>query len=524
MSVSRLARVLLALGLSAGIAPLALRAQVREVVSKEVSVGRAASSLTLEFQGGDRLEISFQDGSVLVDDESVGSYQAGDALDSSWRALLGQAVALDDGPLGTALADWSVPPELTGEGASTASAIDRALETALRGQSAQVGSGDASVSLGDPGSLVRLLLREPERLRLLGDAFEGLDDDVKVYVAEDAVVAVDEVVEGDLIVIDGDARIEGEVEGDVVVVGGELELLEGSSVGGSVRLADARLVRNLGDVDGDVVNVEEDVRVDVDEDVRRELREEIRAELRDEQRDQGPAFLAPFRSLAGGVADIVGHIVLVLVLGLVGAAVIAFAGEKVDVIADTARRAPARAAAVGMAGAILLIPAWVIGFVALVVSIVGIPVAIAWLPAFPIAACVAALVGYLAVARNAGEWLADSDLPWTRWIRKSNSLITMVGGLLGLSILFVVAHVVSILPFLGFLNGLLVFAGVVLTVIAVQIGFGAVILTRGGRRREYARYTADEAWEAAMKVDVGGAEEAAPAQGATTGGEEGGHV
>jgi hypothetical protein len=62
-------------------------------------------------------------------------------------------------------------------------------------------------------------------------------------------------------------------------------------------------------------------------------------------------------------------------------------------------------------------------------------------------------------------------------------------------------------PFLGFLRGLLAVAGFVVTVAAMQIGFGAVILTRGGRRRDYARdagrYSTDEAWEAAMKVEVG---------------------
>jgi hypothetical protein len=196
------------------------------------------------------------------------------------------------------------------------------------------------------------------------------------------------------------------------------------------------------------------------------------------------------------------NFVTVLILGLIGAAAIAFGGDRLDVIAETIRKAPGRSAAVGIAGAILLIPVWVLGFVALVVSIVGIPVAIAWLPAFPIAACLAALLGYLSVARNAGEWLADSDLPWTKWIRKSNSLITMVGGLLGLMAFFVVANVVSIAPFLGFLTGLLAVAGFVVTVAAMQVGFGAVIITRGGRRREYAKYSADEAWEAAMKVDV----------------------
>jgi hypothetical protein len=220
----------------------------------------------------------------------------------------------------------------------------------------------------------------------------------------------------------------------------------------------------------------------------------------------------------GGVLE---NRVSILILGLVGAAVIAFAGDRVEVIAETARRAPGRAAVVGLAGTMLLIPAWVIGFVALLVSIVGIPVAIAWLPAFPIAACLAALVGYLAVARNAGEWLADSELPLTHWIRKSNALITMVGGLLGLMALFVAANVVSVAPFLGFLTGLLVAAGVVVTFFAVQIGFGAVILTRAGRRRDYARYTADEAWEAAMNVDVGGVDAEPATPGADPGRKEG---
>jgi hypothetical protein len=115
----------------------------------------------------------------------------------------------------------------------------------------------------------------------------------------------------------------------------------------------------------------------------------------------------------------------------------------------------------------------------------------------------AALIGYLAVARNTGEWLADSEYPWTGWIRKSNSWVTMLGGLIGLMFAFVAANVVSIAPFLGVLSGLLVVAGGIITFIAVQIGFGAVLLTRAGRRREaWGPQDPDAAWEAAMNVDV----------------------
>jgi hypothetical protein len=190
------------------------------------------------------------------------------------------------------------------------------------------------------------------------------------------------------------------------------------------------------------------------------------------------------------------------VLALIGAGVIAFGGDKLDVIAETARRAPGRAAAVGFAGTVLLIPIWVVGFVALVVSIIGIPVAIAWAPLFPLAAAAAGVVGYLAVARNTGEWLADSEYRWTHWIRKSNSLMTMVGGLLGLALFSIASNVVSMAPFLGFVEGLLFFAACIVTIAAAEVGFGAVILTRAGRRREQWAYNTDAAWEAAMNIDV----------------------
>ena len=159
---------------------------------------------------------------------------------------------------------------------------------------------------------------------------------------------------------------------------------------------------------------------------------------------------------------------------------------------------------VGFAGSFLLIPVWILGGVALAVSIIGIPVAIAWLPLFPLAAILAAVLGYVAVARNTGEWLADSSFPWTGWIRKSNPLFTLFGGLLGLSFAFIAANLISIVPLLGVVSGLLFVVGTIITLVAMQIGFGAVLLTRAGRKREYyGAYDPDAAWEAAMSVDVG---------------------
>jgi len=497
-------------------APRTVDAQVREVVSKEVSVGRASAELRLEFADGGELEIAFGDGTVELDGRSVGSYQPGDALDAAWRALLGQAVALDDGPLAEALSDWAPPSDLSGDAASLASRLDRAIEAAMRSADAQADVGAGPSSPGDAASLLRYLLGSGSRLRGLERALADVGPGARVYLSEDVTVGAEEVVDADLIVIDGDARIEGTVDGDVVVVGGSLRVVEGSTISGSVSLVDAELLENEGSVSDGVVDVETaeldnngDIRTEIQTQIRNQIRSEViddvRRELRNEMRgrDGGSSLLSPFRPIIRGVGGVLENLVAIFVLALIAAGTIAFGGEKVDVIAETAKRSPGRSAAVGMAASVLLIPIWLLGFIALIVSIIGIPVAVAWLPLFPLAACAAGIVGYLAVARNTGEWLADSDYPWTHWIRKSNSLVTTVGGLAGLMVLFVAANVVSMAPFLGVVTGLLAAAGFVVTMLAVEIGLGAVILTRGGRRREqWSTYTADEAWDAAMKVDV----------------------
>ena len=507
-----------ALGLALLVAPTALEAQLRDVVSKEVAVGRSEAALRLEFSDDSTLEIAFEDGVVLINGAVAGMFEPGDDLEVAWRSLLGQAVSLDDGEFAGMLSDWSVPAGLASELADLAQDVDRALEDALSSFDVTLRSGDATVSLssGDEASLLRLLLNSTSRLGLMQQALAGLRGDFTIHVDEDLVVPAGTTVDGTVVVIQGDVRIGGEVDGDVVVVDGTLELLEQSRVRGEVRLANARLLRNLGTVEDGLVDLsdeerdlESEIRSQVREEVREEFRSQLRREIRDVTRlefsddDSGFSLMAPFRSVFRSVGELIKNLISILVLGLLGAGAVAFAGTKVDTIAETARRAPGRSAMVGLAGTLLLIPVWLLGAVALSISIIGIPVAVAWLPLFPLAACAAGVVGYVVVARNTGEWLADSQYPWTGWIRKSNPIYTIFGGLFGLMFAFMAANVISILPFLGFLTGLLAFAGAVITFFAIQIGFGAVLLTRAGRRREWSStYDADAAWKAAMDMDI----------------------
>ena len=512
----RTRNALLGLALIPLLLPQPGRAQERVVVSKEVAVGRSEAALRLEFADGGKLELALRAGSVVVDDETVGSYDAGDPLDGAWRSLLGDAVALEDGPLAQALRDWSPPTTLEGDDLSLARRLDQALEGAFAAPAVpQPPEPVVSLSGGAQGDAgpTRVLLSQLSRLAAFREAFEGLGSNIALHIEEDVEVAAGETVSGNLVVIQGDARIAGTVEGDVVVVDGTLDLLEGGVVRGDVRLAEGEMGLNEGTIDGDVVNVVANELVS-EEEIRDRVREELRAELGDEawgSKGGGGAFFNPLRRVAGGVGGVLQDLVAVFILGLIGLGVVSFAPHNLDTVAETARRSPGRAAMVGLAGTFLLVPVYVLGFVALLVTIVGIPVAIAWLPVFPVAALAAGVLGYLAVARNVGEWLADSGYPYTDWIRKSNSMTTMAGGLFGLMAFFVAAHVLGMVPFFGFFKGLLVFAGIMAACVAVLIGFGAVLLTRAGRRPEHRAADFDEAWARAVDAEGPEAEPSADA-------------
>ncbi|MEM7415384.1 MAG: hypothetical protein AAF389_07805 [Gemmatimonadota bacterium] len=487
--------------------PVGIDAQLRSIVTKSVSASSSGSSIELHFDDQTTLSIALDDGVAFIDGESAGSFERGDELDQAWRDLLVEAMSLENGELAEVLEAWEAPSSDV-----VAMRVDQALERALGVEQSE--SVSDAVVQSDATSLARFLLQSLGRLGVLDEALADLEDeDVQVHVDEDVTIEDGESVEGTLVVIEGTLRVEGTLDGDAVLVGGALDLRDGGLVRGQVRMADSRVLRSSGEVRGGIVDLLEDMRESESElrtelrnEIRDEVREDLRRELRDVARFESDDFsiMTPFRPVIRGVGGVVEKLVAVFLLGLLGAGFIAFAGQNVDAISETARRSPGRAAAVGFAGSFLLVPVWLLGALALIVSIVGIPVAIAWLPLFPIAAMLAALLGIVAVARNTGEWLADSTLPWTGWIRKSNQVFTLFGGLLGLAGLFIAGHVISIIPVLGIFSALLFGVGTILLVIAAQIGFGAVLLTRAGRRREYAgRHDPDAAWAAAMDMKPG---------------------
>lgn len=517
---SLLRRVLLTLGVAALAVPYGIVAQQRTIVSKSVAASSSGATLQMEFADEGTLTVDFDGGSVLIDGERIGTYAAGDALDREWRRLLGEAMGLENGALADVLQDWTVPDVIEGSLALVAERIDEALEREISAVPTTAEGGSDFAVLDGDDSLGRILLSAVGRLGGIEAALEGIDGDVRVHVDENVRIQAGTEVDGTVVVMQGLLIVEGTIRGDAIVIGGTLDVPARGTIEGEARLVDSRVARDLGEIRGGITNVDDDggeneetlrdrIRAEIRDEISSEIRNEIRDDLDDERQREarnersGSSLMAPFRPIVRGVGGAFEKLVTVLILGLLGAGFLAFAGQNVDTISETARRAPGRSAMVGLAGSFLLIPVWIMGTLALVVSVIGIPVAIAWLPLFPLAALAAGLVGFVAVARNTGEWLADSEMPWTGWIRKSSPIVTLFGGLLGLFALLIAGHLVSIIPFFGAISVLLFVAGSFVSVVAIQIGFGAVLLTRAGRRKEYAgRYDPDAAWAAAMNMDA----------------------
>ena len=485
--LSRLVAPLLLLG----VLPVHATAQAREVVSNELAISQREAALRLEFSDDGTLEIALRDGSVIIDDDVVGSYELADALDTAWRSLLGEVVLLADGPLGEALRNWDAPPSLSSAESDLARLMDQALEEALRpvetpAATPQTTSAVVDAAVPDLGVSLQALLSRSDIFSGLGDALEAIDLlSSRIQIGEDVLISADETIEGTMVVIDADVTVEGRIEGDVVVVEGSIRVRDGGQITGDIRLVDSRYEGiDESRLDGRVIRIESDddelERLSELGDLEDRIRDEIRSELRHEFRD-----FSPIRNVARGVGDLVGNVMALLIISMLALGVVYFAKDNLELVADTAQRNPMRAGMVGVAGAFLVLPTWLLGCVALVVSVVGIIALPFWVLLFPIAVALGAGLGYLAVARNIGEWVAAKEINGLEWLKPTNTFYAVVTGVGTLVAFSVASNILDIVPFFGFFSGLFATLGTMATVATFLIGFGAVLLTRGGRQAEF---------------------------------------
>jgi hypothetical protein len=489
--------------------PSAGSGQARPVVSNQLAISQTEAALFLEFADRGTLEIVLGDGAVVIDGEAQGGFSQGDALDTAWRSLLGDIVSLSDGPLSEALRSWEAPSSLEDEGLALAQLLDRTLEDALTVVDASVSANSGpglviDATVPDLRRSLEALLSRRDLLGRLGEVLQAVDMATsRIHIGEDVVVSSNESVEGTMVVVDADARIEGLVEGDVVIVGGSLEVVRGGQVTGEIRLVDSsyegvdpstlggRLIRIESDDQAVSPSAEVENLADlagrIRREIRDELRDELRAELQEEFQEAGESDRGyrPLRAIGNGIGEVVGSVITFLLLSLLALGAVYFGKDNLEAVADAAQRNPMRAGMVGLAGTFLVLPTWVLGSVALVASVVGLIALPFWLVLFPVAVVLGAGLGYFAVAKNVGEWVASRNINGLEWLRPSNTLYAITAGIGTLLAFWVSASVLGMVPFFGFFSGLFVTLGTMASVAAVLIGFGAVLLTRGGRQPDF---------------------------------------
>ena len=170
-----------------------------------------------------------------------------------------------------------------------------------------------------------------------------------------------------------------------------------------------------------------------------------------------------------------------LIIVALGFAAVFFGRKYIEGIADTARAAPLRSWLVGFAATFLAVPVFVLGVLALAVSIIGIPVLLIWVPLFPVVLGLALVFGYLAVAHAAGEALAEWRFRGGDWFKLGNSYYYMMTGVGLLMVLFIVHNVLRMVA-IPVLPAMVAVLEVFVTWAALSIGFGAVLLSRFGTR------------------------------------------
>lgn len=192
----------------------------------------------------------------------------------------------------------------------------------------------------------------------------------------------------------------------------------------------------------------------------------------------------PFHHITEGLAGIFSILVTYFVLFSIGFATIFFGGRKyIEGVADTARHAPGRSFLVGLAGSFLVVPAFILGIIALAISVIGIPALLVFVPGFPVAVVLAVLLGYLAVAHAAGEVFAERRFYVTDWFQRGNSYYFLLSGIGILLALFLVSQVVHMAgPWLRAISAILIFLGCASTAVVLLIGLGAVLISRGGKQ------------------------------------------
>lgn len=274
-------------------------------------------------------------------------------------------------------------------------------------------------------------------------------------------VAENERVEGDVVAIGGPVTINGEVTGDVVAVTGGLTLGPRAVVRGEVTAVGGPFKR---DPQAQVMGKVNEVGIDVN------------------GQSIPPYRINPrnliFGPLASRVGNLTATLARVLMFMLFVLIVTAVGQRPVQQIAARIAAEPLRAGLVGLLAEILFVPVLVVSIVALVISIIGIPLLLL-VPFAIILLGVIMLVGFTSAATIVGGWTLDR-FPVRRSLGEGggrterNPYLVVAIGLVVIAGLTLIGRLFALA--VGGFGAPLYVVGYLVEYLAWTVGFGAAIL------------------------------------------------
>jgi len=307
-------------------------------------------------------------------------------------------------------------------------------------------------NLEDISSIEIPKMKIQKRRRIIGEDIVKFGKGVEVE--------VDEEIDGDVVAIGGDIKVRGVVTGDVVAIGGDVTVF------------------STGEVEGDAVSIGGDVT----------KRGEgiIRGEKVSVRLFQGPLFkfpftttrfpfmVAPFQLPAWAFFARVFKIMFFIFLGIV---VISVVPKHVGKVKEKVKRDFLKSILVGAAAEVLALPI----FILLIITIIGIPVA---LLVEPLLILMAIILGYTGTCLFVGEKLREHTS-----LKPDTQIMTLVMGILAVEVIPLTAQVIKVFGTLfSPLTWVIAFIGWMIGYVVITVGLGASILTRlGTRPRERSR-------------------------------------
>ena len=279
----------------------------------------------------------------------------------------------------------------------------------------------------------------------------------RIAIGRSVTVSRDEEVTEAVVVVGGSARVEGRVRNGLIVVGGNADLGPTADVGGDVVVVGGRLHRDPGArLRGSVSDI-------------------TFGEWAGWQFGDWYIPAVDFGDFGRWIA-LFGALFRVTFLAFLMAVLLVVARAPVARVGNAAASAPLRAFVTGLAAEIFFVPVLIAAWIALAITIIGIPLVVVLIPVSILAGAVAMVLGFTALATRVGEWLEDR-LGW----RGHNAFLAAALGLLIIVGPTLLARVLGVAPGVGIAGFFLLMTGIVVEFVIWTIGLGATLMTGFGR-------------------------------------------